>query len=256
MAGRVCVSSGLGDRALIERMESQSAPLFQTTLWTDVLRAADDDGGAQQALDELVRRYWQPLFGYALRVGRSPEDAEDATQGFFAKLLQNRSMLSRADRGKGRFRSYLLAAFKYFMADLYEKSQTQRRGGGVAHVSLEAMAAVGHEVGAESDSPEEAYDRRWAQVLVERAMVAVREELAAGGHGAWFDRLGGAQSSATPYAEVAEELGTSLDAVKSFVVRMKRRFRAALEREVAATVASPEEVESEMAYLASLLRRG
>jgi DNA-directed RNA polymerase specialized sigma24 family protein len=232
-------------------MTDQPNPLFQTTLWTAVVESSAGAEGTARALDELCRRYWHPLFIYCLGMGYSRPDAEDATQAFFAKILENRSLLTRADRSKGRFRSYLLTAFKFFLADEYAKARTQRRGGGAAHVSLETTTET---AAAGAATPEEAYDRQWAQVLVERAREATRAEFVAIQKEQWFDRLGGSLSNTTPYTELAVELGTSVDAIKGFVQRMKRRFRLALEREVAATVADANEVEGEMAYLASLLR--
>ena len=149
----------------------------------------------------------------------------------------------------------------FFLADQYAKAMTQRRGGGAIHLSLETSltgdsAPLESTLASHEESAEVAYDWQWAEVLVERAKMEVRAEYEKIGKAAWFDRLGGAQSSDTPYAQVAEELGCSLEAVKSFVPRMKRRFRAALELEVARTVAESSEVESEMAYLAQLLRQG
>ena len=94
-------------------------------------------------MDELCRRYWHPLYGYALRMDYSVADAEDATQEFFVKLLQNRDMLNRADRVKGRFRTYWLTPFKYFLADQYAKAMTQHRGGRAVHLSLETSLAGG-----------------------------------------------------------------------------------------------------------------
>ncbi len=166
-------------------------------------------------MDELCRRYWHPLYGYALRMDYSAADAEDATQEFFVKLLQNREMLNRADRAdrvKGRFRTYLLTSFKYFLADQYAKAMTQRRGGGAIHLSLETSltgdsAPLESTLASHEESAEVAYDRQWAEVLVERAKMEVRAEYEKIGKAAWFDRLGGAQSSDTPYAEVAEGLG-------------------------------------------------
>ncbi len=234
---------------------SSKNSIFQTTIWTAVVQASNDSEGSAGALDDLCRRYWKPLYVYALGVGLAHEDAEDATQAFFAKLLVNRAMLGKADRNKGRFRTYLLASFKYFLADLYEKEQSQRRGGKVAHVDLVALEfEQTHSSVPPVESPEAAYDQQWAIVLVNRAMAATRQECEEMGKADWFDRLGGERSDATPYEKVAAELGTTLDGVKSFVLRLKRRFRAALEREVAATVSEAGEVAAEMAYLATLLR--
>ena len=157
-------------------------------------------------MDELCRRYWHPLYGYALRMDYSAADAEDATQEFFVKLLQNREMLNRADRTdrvKGRFRTYLLTSFKYFLADQYAKAMTQRRGGGAIHLSLET-SLTGHPAPLEStlasheESAEVAYERQWAEVLVERAKMEVRAEYEKIGKAAWFDRLGERRAAIRP----------------------------------------------------------
>jgi DNA-directed RNA polymerase specialized sigma24 family protein len=227
--------------------------LFQTTLWTEVVGASAGPAATQRALDELCRRYWQPLYVYTLGRGYAHADAEDATQAFFAKLLENRALLGRADRALGRFRSYLLTAFKNFLADQYAKERTQRRGGGMVHVPLDDVSGAAPQ--GSGETPDEAYDRQWALVLVERAREATRNEYVAAGKEAWFDRLGGSLSSDSSYADLASELHSTIDAIKGFVQRMKRRFRLALEREVAATVADSGELEGEMAYLASLLRQ-
>lgn len=150
---------------------------------------------------ELCRRYWQPRYVYGTRLGLPHADAEDAVQAFFAKLLGNRALLGRADREKGKFRTYLLTSFKYFLSDQYAKARTLRRGGQATHVALEDL----HGAAAE-DSPETAYDRKWALVLVERAMAVTRQEFDELGKKQWFDRLGGHLSSASSYEEVATEL--------------------------------------------------
>lgn len=227
---------------------------FHTTLWSVVLRAGEGEGLPKQAaLDQLCRLYWKPLFVYSLRHGRKVEDAEDLTQAFFAHLLA-RDTLRVADPARGRFRAFLLTSFKHFIASEWDRQRALKRGGGTAHLSFDVdfKKAVGFAASGEL-TPECAFDRQWAEDLVERATGLLREEMARSGKAAWFDLIAGPQSGA-PYAEVAAALETSEEAVKSFAKRTRRRFRELLDREIADTVGSPEEAAREMVYLVELLR--
>lgn len=227
---------------------------FQTTLWSVVLRAGGADAAPKHAaLSELCRLYWQPLLVFALGHGRRMEDAEDLTQGFFAHLLAHDS-LRVADPGRGRFRAFLLTSFKHFIAGEADRQRAAKRGGGAVHLSFEVdfkdakLVPVAAEI-----SPEQAYDRQWANDLVARATATLRAEAEAAGKGRWFELVAGPESGAA-YTTVAAELATSEDAVKSFAKRTRRRFRELLEREIADTVGSPEEAAEELAYLVELLR--
>ena len=227
---------------------------FQTTLWSVVLRAGgSDEAPKHAALDELCRLYWKPLFVYCLRKGRGTEDAEDLTQGFFVHLLA-RDTVRVADPARGRFRAFLLTSFKHFIADQGDHGRAMKRGGGAVHLSFDVdfndpqLMPVSPGL-----SPERAYDRQWARDLVERATANLRAEHEAAGKARWFELVAGPEAG-TAYLDVAAELGTTEDAVKSFAKRARRRFKELLENSIADTVGSPEDAAEEMAYLIELLR--
>jgi len=227
---------------------------FHTTLWSVVFRAGSgDDSPKQAALDQLCQLYWRPLFVFCLGQGRSRQDAEDLTQGFFLHLLA-KDCLRVADPLRGRFRSFLLTSFKHFISGETDRSRAARRGGGVVHLSFDVdfsnpellPASTGH-------TPELAYDRQWALDLVERATQRLRDEYRSREKSRWFELTVGS-AAGRPYADVAAELATTEEAVKSFAKRTRRRFRELLEIEIADTVSCPTEIPAEMAYLAELLR--
>jgi DNA-directed RNA polymerase specialized sigma24 family protein len=227
---------------------------FLTTRWSMVRCAgfAGDRLGSA-AREEFCRLYWKPLFVFCLRQGHQPADAEDFTQSFLSDFLARES-LRVADPERGRFRSFLLVSFKRHIGDERDRKDAARRGGGRRHLSLD------HGIAREllpihaGTSPEEAYDRQWALDLVGRATASLREECGAYGRAEWFDQIAGPQACDN-YASLAARFLTTEDALKSFAKRLRRRFRQLLEREIADTVRSPEDVVEEMAYLAALLRK-
>lgn len=236
-------------------MTSTNAPrLFPATHWSVVLAArGGDEADSLRALEMLCRSYWYPLYAYVRRQGHSPHDAQDLTQGFFARLLEKR-YLDAADRDKGRFRSFLLMALKRFLAKEWERDRAQKRGGGQATLSLDTeMAERRYQgEGAEHLAPDRIYERRWALTLLDAALGALRQDYQALGREAEFDYLKGcltAERGEIPYAEVAERLEITEAAARVAVHRMRSRFRALFRTEIARTVAKPEEVEDEVRYL-------
>lgn len=227
---------------------------FQTTMWSVVLRAGHaDEVRKHEALDKLCQLYWRPLFIYCLGHGRSPEDAEDLTQGFFAHLLA-RDTLRIADPERGRFRSFLLVSLKRYIAGEWDRSRAARRGGGAVHFSFDVEFDSSRLVPPSPEiSPDQAYDRQWALDLVARTTGKLKSEIEASGKSRWFTLIAGTREAAS-YAEIARDLGITEEAVKSYAKRLRRRFRELLEMEVADTVGSPDEIAAEMAYLAELLR--
>lgn len=227
---------------------------FQTTMWSVVFRAGNaDEVPKHEALNHLCRLYWKPLFVYCLGHGRSLEDAEDLTQGFFSHLLA-RDTLRIADPERGRFRSFLLVSLKRYIAGEWDRSRAARRGGGAVHLSFDMDFDASRLVPPSPElSPERAYDQQWALDLVARATEKLKSEIDASGKNRWFTLIAGVGATA-PYAEIARDLATTEEAVKSFAKRLRRRFRELLEIEVADTVGSPDEIAGEMAYLAELLR--
>ena len=213
---------------------STNAPrLFPATHWSVVLAArGGDEAESLRALETLCRAYWYPLYAWLRRQGRSPQDAQDLTQGFFARLLEKR-YLDAVDREKGRFRSFLLMALKRFLAKEWERDRAQKRGGGQADLSLDTEMAERRYQGEGSEhlAPDRAYERRWALTLLEQALAALRRDYQALGREAELDCLKGyltADRGEIPYAEVAGRLGTTEAAARVAVHRMRRRFSRAV----------------------------
>jgi RNA polymerase sigma-70 factor (ECF subfamily) len=213
----------------------------------------------REALANLCQTYWYPLYAYVRRRGYSPEDAQDLTQDFFARLLE-RSWVGRADPQKGRFRSFLLTAMNHFLADAWDKTQAQKRGGGCQFVPLQfdqAETRYGHEP-ADQITPEQNYERRWALTLLEQVLQRLRAEYESGGNAMLFAALNPClvgDRTAQPYTELGAKLGLSEGAVKSAVHRLRRRYRELLHDQIAQTVARPDEIEEELRHLFTVLAR-
>lgn len=233
---------------------------FLSTRWTVVLSAADPDSPhAATALDALCRAYWYPLYAYVRRRGHSTPDAQDLTQEFFAQLLEH-NWVARADRQKGRFRSFLLMAMKRFLANEWDKVKTEKRGGHVHLVPfpLEAAEARYAQEPADTSTPEQLYERQWALTLLESVLSQLRDDYARDGKEALFDALKpcliGSQEL-QPYAVLAGGLRMTEGAVKVAVHRLRERYRERLKGEIAHTVASPVEVDGELRHLFRALAR-
>jgi RNA polymerase sigma-70 factor (ECF subfamily) len=238
---------------------STTAPLgakawFVTTHWSVVLSAQDSRGrGAREALESLCRDYWFPLYSYARRTGHAPPEAEDLTQGFFARLLE-KDYLKAAAQDKGRFRTFLLVALKRFMANEWDRQHAQKRGGFAPMVSIDQELAESRFAAepAHNLSPDLLFDRQWAVTLLERTMTQLRTEYAATGRAHLFECLCNCitkDESAPPYAEIANRLHLTEAAVKMAVHRLRGRYREILQHEIAQTVSTPEEIEGEIRHL-------
>jgi DNA-directed RNA polymerase specialized sigma24 family protein len=227
---------------------------FATTQWTVVLEAKDiASPQAHAAIGELCRVYWFPLYAYAISRGHSMEDAQDLTQEFFYRLL-NKNYLGIADRRKGRFRWFLLKAFKAFLANQSDRERAAKRGGGKPAVSLDAVLAERNtqlEPRCEAAQDRE-FDRDWALAVLEQTQQHLRAEYVSVGKGERYklleQHLPGKKAMAT-YADAAAALGISEGAIKVEMHRMKRRFGELLRAEIAQTVASEKEVDEEIRYL-------
>jgi len=246
---------GSGEPEIVAR---PGARVFATTRWTVVLQAGGPTSEVSMwALEQLCRTYWYPLYSFARRSGVPPPDAEDLTQSFFAHLIE-KDVIARADRERGRFRSFLLTAFRNFCAGERERHSAAKRGGGRTIVSfdeLQAESRYQHELQHEL-SPEKLYDRKWAASLLEQVMNILRLEYATLGKGPLFDILrtvlwGGRLESS--YELLARQAGLTEGAFKVAVHRMRSRFRECLRQEVAQTVATPGEVDGELRHLLSAL---
>ncbi len=229
-------------------------PLFATTHWSVVLAAANPElPTAATALERLCRTYWPPIYAYVRRHGHSPEDAQDLTQEFFARLLQQNS-IARANPAKGRFRSFLLGALKHTLADQKARGEARRHGGGQTFLSweqIEAEERLGAE-GREELSPDQAFDRRWAMTVLEQASERLRREYDTPNRAKVFEALKGyvtGDASGAPYAAAAVRLGLSESAVKSAIYRLRRGYYALVRDEVAQTVTNPKDLEEEIGYL-------
>lgn len=227
---------------------------FPETRWS-VLAAATlhGDSHARQALEDLCARYWQPVFAVIRMRGRTEEDARDQTQAFFAYLLE-RSALRRADRERGRFRTFLLTLLWRFLRDEQTRATAAKRGGGLG---ADAAEFEPDEIAGEAIPLAESLDREWALATLERALMAVRTEvIEARGPTAWEILRGFLPGSASvpAAAEVADVLGLTEAGVRTEVHRLRARCRELLRRELMPTVSSPEELDAEIRYLGRALR--
>jgi RNA polymerase sigma-70 factor (ECF subfamily) len=230
---------------------STTAPrdFFATTRWTVVLAAGQRrTPQADRALEELCRAYWYPLYAYIRRRGRTREDAEDLTQAFFTQFLEKNGLAS-VSAEQGRFRAFLLACLKHFLANEWDKSQAQKRGGGAAHLPLDWQTAdIQYQATAGAASPDQAFDREWAVALLRLVIRRLEEECGAAGKTAEFAALKPflmPGPSAAPYAQVAAALGWQEGTVRVAAHRLRKRYRELLREEIAQTLSRPEFIEEE-----------
>jgi RNA polymerase sigma factor (sigma-70 family) len=229
---------------------------FVTTRWTVVLAAGRKSSPqSDQALEELCRAYWYPLYAYVRRHGHSREEAEDLTQAFFARFLE-KNYLEGLSRERGRFRAFLLASLKHFLANEWDRANRQKRGGQATLLSLDWESAETHYHLEPADmlSPDRLYDRAWAVALLEKVINRLRQECEAAGQGALFEQARTfltLDKGAIPYSEAAAALGMEAGAVRVAVHRLRRRYRELLREEIAQTLSEPGQVEEEMRALFS-----
>jgi RNA polymerase sigma factor (sigma-70 family) len=228
--------------------------IFATTHWTVVLAAGKrSTPQSDRALEELCRTYWFPLYAYVRRRGHTKEDAEDLTQAFFARFLA-KNYLEGLSAERGRFRAFLLAALKHFLANEWDRSQRQKRGGGVATLSLDWQTAdTQFQVAATDEpSPDNAFDREWAVALLAKVLERLHAECEAEGRGQQFTELKvflTAGKGALPHADAAKALGMDEGAVRVAVHRLRKRYRALLRDEISQTLSDPAMVDEEMRAL-------
>jgi RNA polymerase sigma factor (sigma-70 family) len=246
----------------VPEKESQGSPTagawFVTTHWSVVLEAKGDDSvRANEALEKLCRIYWRPVYAFIRRNGHSPTDAQDLTQEFFFRLLSKDYLRHLRDQ-RGKFRSFLLTFVKHFLSDERDKAFAQKRGGGQALVSLDDTTGEDF-FQAETAcrlSPDQLFERSWAETVLDQAVRRLAEEYVAGGKAALYERLKDIQPGEhgpVSYAQMGVELGMSETAVKSAVHRLRRRHREILREVIAHTVTRPEDVDDEIRYLIALL---
>ena len=231
---------------------------FATTRWSVIL-AAGDSAAAQHepALDTLCQTYWFPLYAYLRRRGFDSHQAEDYTQGFFAGILERKG-LQQADPKCGKFRSFLLASLKNFLADEWDRARAQKRGGDKKILSLDFDAAASRydREPAHHISPEKLFERSWALTVLTKAMDRLKAESAASDKQQLFDCLKvylAAEKDAVPYRDVAGELDMTEGAVKVAVHRLRRRYRELVREEIAQTVTTEAQVDEEIRDLFAAL---
>lgn len=231
---------------------------FATTRWSAVARAGDpSEPGAREALEELCRNYWPPIFAFALRQSRGFHAAQDSTQAFFARFLE-RGYLRAADRSRGRFRTFLLTCFQHFLTQEWEKERAVKRGGRFELVSWEEHHAAleSRAEAATGLKPETHYDREWALSVMGRALTRLRREFTDAGRERHFALLGRflqAEPGPGDYQNAARELALDPRAVKLTVHRLRRRYGRLVRDEVRETVTDASDVEDELRHLVEVL---
>jgi DNA-directed RNA polymerase specialized sigma24 family protein len=227
---------------------------FATTHWSLVL-AAGRRGSPQSeaALAALCQAYWFPLYAYVRRVGHSVNDAQDLTQEFFARLLEKQYLIM-ADPQRGKFRCFLLASLKHFLANAWDRAKARKRGGGVRRLSLNVECGESRvQLEPSHDlTPERLFERQWVLTLLDLVMGRLLAEYESSGKAAQFERLKGALTGGgerLPYAVLAAELGISEEAARQAASRLRKRYRELLREEVAQTLAETGDVDEEIQNL-------
>jgi RNA polymerase sigma factor (sigma-70 family) len=240
---------------------------FVTTRWSLILSAASlgsEEQKARDALAELCRTYWRPIFSFVRGRGYSIEDAQDLTQDFFVTILKN-DWLQHADRNRGRFRSLLLKSLQNFVTNAAEKSRTRKRGGGMEFISWDDWMAEAQSqlsipiLALDSMPPERIFDLTWATTVVEHAFQRLREECESKGKLWLFQAMSSHltdERDEVSYAKLSAELGMAETAVKKQLHNMRQRYRSLLRDEVSQTVEDPADVDDEIRYLCASLATG
>jgi RNA polymerase sigma-70 factor (ECF subfamily) len=234
------------------------AVAFATTHWSVVLTAQGESTEADAALEKLCRTYWWPLYGFVRRQGYRPEEAQDFTQAFFARLLERRD-LETVRQERGRLRSYLLASLKNFLSKARHRELTVKRGEGQALISLDDLLTRerADQEPSHKLSADRIYERRWALTLLEQVLARLRAEYEAAGKLPLFDRLKellAGESGQPSQAKIAAEMQMTENAVKQAFHRLRHRYRQLLHEEIAHTVAAPDDVEDELRHFISVLQ--
>lgn len=225
---------------------------FNTTRWTLVLDAGKASAPeSRPALETLCRAYWQPLYTYICRTGRGHDDAEDITQAFFEHLL-TKNLPARADPQFGRFRTFLLSSLRNFMLTLHRDATRQKRGGKAGeHIPIEDLAET--LPAASGESPEIAYERKWAQTLVNISLDELARQQSESGNRERFALLRplllDSADSAAIQARLIAEHDMTTSSIRTTLSRLRSRFRDIVRQEVARLVDDPAEVEDELVYL-------
>jgi RNA polymerase sigma-70 factor (ECF subfamily) len=231
---------------------------FAVTRWSVVLAASRSDSvQARDALEQLCRAYWRPIYTFICHRGHNPQDAQDLTQEFFVRLL-SKNYLGGVGPSKGRFRTFLLASLRHFLANEWDKANARKRGGGRVFVSLsEPVTGTSSAVEpVDNETAEVVFDRAWALALLDQALARLRQEHVGDGKAQFFDQLKSTltgERTSLPYSSIGARLGLSEGAVKVAVHRLRQRYRQLLREEIAHTVSTPEQIEEELRALFAAL---
>src|SRR5687768_4378898 len=230
---------------------------FTTTLWNVILEAGQSGSPhSLQALEKLCRTYWRPLYAFVRRQGYSPEESQDLTQGFFARLLQRRDF-ENVRREKGRFRSYLLVSLRHFIVNEWHQAKAAKRGGGHTTIPLEELVAEEPSYLEPSNAltAEHIFERRWALTVLAQVLNRLAHEF--GGNPELFEAWRHTLEEETTFtqADLAGRLEMTENALKQAFHRLRQRYRDLLREEIASTVATPMEIEDELRHLVTVLRR-
>jgi len=226
---------------------------FETTHWSKVLTAGNmQSSQASEALSILCQSYWSPLYSYIRRQGYGRADAQDLTQAFFAKML-GKNFWVRADPQRGRFRSFLLTALRHYLADENDRARTVKRGGGLTFISIDTEIGEAHfkEALSYNLSSEQQFERQWAYSVLENARQKLRQECFASGKLELYDKVSlidGKGESSLSYAVIAQQLGTTVSAIKSAVYRLRERYGELVRKEIEHTVKDPTEIPDEIRH--------
>jgi RNA polymerase sigma-70 factor (ECF subfamily) len=232
---------------------------FVTTHWSVVLRAGQTTSHqSSQALEELCQSYWRPLYAFVRRQGHAPEDAQDLTQAFFERFLQQK-YISLADPGRGKFRTFLLRSLEHFLINEWTRERALKRGGAYQFISLQEREAEEQYLLDRPGNltPAQIFERRWALTLLHQVLSRLRAEFCDSDKSDLFDALKGfvfGEQNETSYVQIGSRFGMAEGAVKTAVHRMRQRYRELLRAEVANTIETPAEVDAELKYLAMILR--
>jgi RNA polymerase sigma-70 factor (ECF subfamily) len=243
------------------RKQGNSTPgqsMFATTHWSVILAAGNQSSpDYTRALSTLCETYWFPLYAYLRRRGYNRQQAEDYTQSFFASLLERQS-IGKADPEKGKFRSFLLASLKHFLADEYDRTEAQKRGGGRKSLSLDIEDGETRYSREPVDtlSPEKLFERYWAQMVLKQAMARLKAEYVNADKQQLFEHLKAyltMEPGSMSYHSVAARLNMTEGAVKVAVYRLRQRYGELVREEIAQTVTTTEQIEDEIRELYSAL---
>ncbi|MBL9137051.1 MAG: sigma-70 family RNA polymerase sigma factor [Verrucomicrobiales bacterium] len=240
--------------------EGVAPGVFVTTHWSVVLAAGRPDSPqSARALEILCRQYWQPVYRFVLRHGHGPDESQDLTQEFFARLLERQS-IETADASRGRFRTFLLTAVTRFLINQRERARAQKRGGGATGFSFDDVEAEnqihGQKAVMDTLTPEAIYERRWAEALLETVLARLRLEYEWAGEAKRFEILKPFlmnERRAHSGARLAAQLGVAESSAYSAVSRFRKRYGEFLREEIARTVQRPEDVEDELRHLLRIL---